>query len=58
MARVNVPMARHRTAELMLLGNPLSSLGALACQPALRLEHEHKPGRQRLTLAGEPVVRW
>jgi hypothetical protein len=55
--KVNDPMARHRTAELMLLGLPLSSFGAPACRPG-SLDHEQKPGRRDLALAGEPVERW
>ena len=55
--RVNDPMARHRTAELMLLGLPLSSFGALACRPG-SLDHEQQPGRRDLALTGDPVERW
>jgi len=49
-------MARHRTAELMLLGQSRSSFGAHACRPGL-LDIEQKPGRRDLA-DGEPVVRW
>lgn len=50
-------MARILTAETTLQGQALSSFGAYACQPGIRLDHEAKPGRRESANAGGPVVR-
>jgi hypothetical protein len=51
-------MARISTAERMLQGQSLSSVGAYARFPDSCLDHEANPGRRDAALAGSPVERW
>jgi hypothetical protein len=50
-------MARTHTAELMLQGQALSSLGATSCPSGFSLNHE-KPVRRMPAIDGSAVVRW
>jgi hypothetical protein len=51
-------MARLLTAERMLQGRALSSIGAPAYQPGSRLLSEPKPERRGAATTGRPAVRW
>lgn len=52
------PMAHTLTAELMLQGQALSSIGAYACPSGGRLDTEAMPVRREPANAGRPVIRW
>jgi len=51
-------MARMFTAETLLQGRALSSVGARACEPGRSLEHEARSGRRSIAVVGDPGNRW
>jgi hypothetical protein len=51
-------MARSRTAERGLQGQPLPSFGVLASTLGQGPDHEAKPERRELAMPAAPFVRW